>query len=134
MAACPSLTQLNCSLLSIVHIKSLLHCYNSRDSLVSQIVKSLPATRETWVPPRVGNIPWRRRWQPNPVFLPGKSHGQRNLAGYSLGGHKQSDTTEQLHFHFSIIIHRFPSFKLFFYPEYSFNSFDLLGFYLLFST
>ena len=33
--------------------------------------------------PRVRKIPWRREWQPTPVFLPGESHGQRNLAGYS---------------------------------------------------
>ena len=33
--------------------------------------------------PWVGKIPWRRKWQPSPVFLPGKSHGQRSLAGYS---------------------------------------------------
>jgi len=44
--------------------------------------------------PRVGKIPWRRAWQPIPVFLPGKSHGQRNLAGYSPKGHKESDRTE----------------------------------------
>ena len=41
-------------------------------------------------------IPWRRKWQPTPVFSPGKSHGQRSLVGYSLWGHKVSDTTEQL--------------------------------------
>ena len=35
--------------------------------------------------PRVENIPWRRIWQPAPVFLPRKSHGQRHLASYSLG-------------------------------------------------
>ena len=38
--------------------------------------------------PWVGNIPWRRKWQPTPVFLPGKSHGQRSLADYSPWGHK----------------------------------------------
>ena len=38
--------------------------------------------------------PWRRAWQPTPVFLPGESHGQRNQAGYSPWGHKESDTTE----------------------------------------
>ena len=43
-----------------------------------------------------GSIPWRREWQPTPVFLPGEFHGQRNLAGYSPWGHKESDTTEQL--------------------------------------
>ena len=41
-------------------------------------------------------ILWRRKWQPTPVFLPGKFHGQKNLAGYSPWGHIESDTTEQL--------------------------------------
>ena len=41
--------------------------------------------------PCIGMTPWRRKWQPTPVFLPGKFHGQRNLAGYSSWGHKQSD-------------------------------------------
>ena len=47
----------------------------------------------------VGKIPWRRKWQSTPVLLPGKSHGQRSLVGYSLWGCKESDTTEWLHFH-----------------------------------
>ena len=38
---------------------------------------------------------WRRKWHPTPVFLPGKSHGQRSLVGYSPWGHKESDTTER---------------------------------------
>ena len=38
--------------------------------------------------------------QPTPVFLPGESHGRRSLVGYSPRGRKESDTTEQLHFHF----------------------------------
>ena len=38
---------------------------------------------------RVGKIPWRRKWQPTPAFLPGKSHGQKSLAGYSTRGHKK---------------------------------------------
>ena len=42
----------------------------------------------------------RRKWQPTPVLLPGKFHGWRNLVGYSPWGYKESDTTEQLHFHF----------------------------------
>ena len=45
--------------------------------------------------PEVRKIPWRRKWQPTPVFLPGKSHGQRSLVGYSPWGHKELDTTEQ---------------------------------------
>ena len=48
-------------------------------SLVAQLVKNLPAVWETWV----GKIPWRRKWLPTPVFLPGESHGQRTLTGYS---------------------------------------------------
>ena len=52
--------------------------------------------------PWVGKIPWRRKWQPTPVFLPGESHGQRSLVVYSPRGSKESDTTERLHFHFSL--------------------------------
>ena len=44
--------------------------------------------------PWLGKIPWRRAWQPNPVFLPGESHGQGRLVGYSPWGHKESDMTE----------------------------------------
>ena len=46
--------------------------------------------------PGVGKIPWRRAWQPTPVFLPGESHGQRSLAGYSPGVHKELHATEWL--------------------------------------
>ena len=45
--------------------------------------------------PWSGKMPWRRKWPPTPVFLPGKSHGQRSLVGYSPRGHRESDTTEQ---------------------------------------
>ena len=51
--------------------------------------------QETWV----GKIPWRRKWQPTPVFLPGESHRQRSLVGYSPGGRKESDATEHAHVH-----------------------------------
>ena len=44
----------------------------------------------------VGEIPWRREWQPTPVFLPGDSNGQTSLSGYSPWGLKASDTTKQL--------------------------------------
>ena len=47
--------------------------------------------------PWIRKIPWRRKWQPTPVFLLGESYGQRNLVGYSPWGHKESDMTEQLH-------------------------------------
>ena len=44
----------------------------------------------------VGKSPWRRKWQPTRVFLPGESHGQRNLAGYSSWNWQESDMTQQL--------------------------------------
>jgi len=44
----------------------------------------------------------RRQWHPTPVLLPGKSHGQRSLVGCSPWGREESDTTERLHFHFSL--------------------------------
>ena len=65
-------------------------------SLVAQKVKNLPTTQETclgfssWIV----KIPWRRAWQPTPVFLPGKFHGQRILVGYSPWGHKELDTSK----------------------------------------
>ena len=46
--------------------------------------------------PWVGKIPWRRKWLLIPVFLPGKSYGQRSLEGYSLWGPKMLDMTQQL--------------------------------------
>ena len=50
----------------------------------------------------LGWVPQRRQWQPTPVLLPGKSHGRRGLVGYSPCGHYESDTSERLHFNFSL--------------------------------
>ena len=47
--------------------------------------------------PWVGKIPWNRKRQPAPVFVPGKSHGQRSLADYSPWDQKELDTTERMH-------------------------------------
>ena len=69
-----------------------------RASLVAQMVKCLPAMQETMVRFLVRKIPWRRKWQPTPIFLPGESQGQRSLVGYSPWGRKESDMTKQLHF------------------------------------
>ena len=59
---------------------------------------------------RVGNIPWRRKWQPTPVLLPRKFHGWRSPVGYSPRRRKESDITERLHFLsftlFFTLIHR----------------------------
>ena len=49
-----------------------------------------------WFNPWVGKIPWRRKYKPTPVFLPGESHGQRSLVGYTLQGCKELDTTEAI--------------------------------------
>ena len=63
-------------------------------SPVAQMVKNKPATQETRAWYWVGKIPWKREWLSTPVFLPGKFHGQRSLAGYSPQGDKGSDRTE----------------------------------------
>ena len=49
--------------------------------------------------PWVRQIPWSRKWQPTPVFLPGKSHGWRSLVGYNPWGHRELDMTEHAHTH-----------------------------------
>ena len=46
--------------------------------------------------PESGRSPGGKKWQPTPVFLPGKFHGQRSLEGYTPGRHKESDTTEHM--------------------------------------
>ena len=76
-------------------------------SLVAQMVKLLPAMWGPGFDPWLGKIPWRRKWQPTPVLLPGKSHGWRSLVGYSPRGRQESDMTERFHFtsfHFRSII------------------------------
>ena len=67
-----------------------------RASLVAQLVNGLLHCRWPGFDPRVGKIPWRRKWQPTPEFLPGEFHGQRTLVGYSPWGHKESGMTELL--------------------------------------
>ena len=62
------------------------------------MVKNLAANagdvRDMGLIPGSGRPPWRRKWQPTLVFLPGKFHRQRSLVGYSPWGHKESDMTE----------------------------------------
>ena len=68
------------------------------------MVKCLPTTRETQVQSLGWEDPLERKWQPTPVLLPGKSHGQRGLVGYSLWGCKELDTTKQLtHIHIYLL-------------------------------
>ena len=67
-------------------------------SQVALVVRSPPAKardlKRCRFKPWVGKIPGRRAWQPTPVFLPGESHGQRSLAGYTVHSVTESDTTE----------------------------------------
>ena len=57
------------------------------------VVKNMPFSagdiRKTGSIPGLGRFPWIRAWQPTPVFLPGESHCQRSLVGYSLGGRNE---------------------------------------------
>ena len=94
-------------------LKSLLQHYSSKASILRRSAfftvqlshpymttgKTIALTRRTLVGfnPWVGKIPWRRKWQPTPVLLPGKFHGQRSLVNYSPRGHKESGTTERCH-------------------------------------
>ena len=64
---------------------------------VALVVKNLPASAgdmRCGIYPWVGKIPWRGAWQPNPVFLLGESHGQKEPGGLWSIGHKESNTTE----------------------------------------
>ena len=61
---------------------------------MAQMVKNLPAMRETWARSLDWEDPLEEGWQLIPVFLPGKSHRQRHTMGYSPWGRKESDTTE----------------------------------------
>ena len=69
---------------------------------MAQMAKNLPAIQETWVR-SLGQevVPWRKKWQPTPVFLPGEFYGQRSLAGYSPWGCKSQSRPSDKHFHIS---------------------------------
>ena len=61
------------------------------------MVKHLPEMRETQFNRWVGKIPWRRKWQPTPVLMPGKFHGWRSLVGYSPWDCKESGAKKTKH-------------------------------------
>ena len=82
------------------------------------MVKNPPANVENWFNLWSGQIPWRRKWQPTPVFLPEKSLGQRSLTGYSSWGHEESDMTEYTH----IYTHTKPNKTQPNFPEFPINS------------
>ena len=64
----------------------------SWDFLSGSVIKSPPVMQETWFPSWVEKIPWRREWQPTPVFLPGEFHGQKSLVGYTVQGVAKNQT------------------------------------------
>ena len=70
---------------------------NSQCLLIALVHAPLWASQvaHMWFDPQVGKIPSGRKWQPTPVFLPGKSHGQRSLVNYSLWGCKESNMSQQ---------------------------------------
>ena len=72
--------------------------YNWVRQTGNSVVKNLTdcQSRRCRFSPWIGKVPWRRKCQPTPVFLPGKSHGQRSLEDYSQWGRKESDMTEPL--------------------------------------
>ena len=76
--------------LNIVLGTFLTSCGTSGKEAISQCSRIKRCRFHPWV----GKIPWRRKWPSTPGFLPGESHGQRNLAGYGPQSHKESDTTE----------------------------------------
>ena len=99
------------------------------------MIQDLPTnagdSRDAAAVPVSGKIPWSKKWQPPPVFLPGKFHGQKNLAGYSLWGHKDSDTTESIYL--SIYITEYILFPILFHYRL-FSSVHLLSRVQLFVT
>ena len=80
---------------SVVHVsggESKVQCYKEQYCIGIQKVRSM----------NQGKLDMVKQWHPTPVLLPGKSHGQRNLVGYSPRGRKESDMAEWLHFHFPL--------------------------------
>ena len=83
-------------------ICALSHHLNHSDgaSQVAPVVKNPPANagdaRNVGLILGLGRSPWRRKWQPTPVFLSGEFHRQRSQVGHSPWGHKELDTTEHL--------------------------------------
>ena len=84
---------------------SLLCCWTPLLPSISKFLASHTRNASvTWIPYFVSLLdnPWRRQWQPTPVFLPGKSHGWRSLISCSPWDCEESDMTERLPFHFSL--------------------------------
>ena len=97
------LTNLDFKVVLCIHSLSLHSCFqlsktHGGQSLVAQLLKNL-SSNEGDAEMGVRKMPWRRKWQPTPVFLPGKFRGQRSLVGYSPWGRKESNMSEYMHTH-----------------------------------
>ena len=101
---CPWASHLTSLSLNVL-IWELIHSIRSYLMCIYSLPANAGDARVTGSNPEVAKILWRRTWQPTPVFLPGKLHGQRSLAGYSPHGHKESDMTEQLNTHTCVFTH-----------------------------
>ena len=86
------------------------------------MIKNLLTMQERRLDPCVAKIPWRRKWQPTPVFLPGGSHGHRSLADYSPWDHRRminNLTAKQYHLYFgnnsndATFVHIYQSLRIF---------------------
>ena len=73
-----------------------------RNTAICSLMSLLDESKACFPIKLTSSLKWRRQWHPTPVPLPGKSHGRRSLVGCRPWGHEVSDTTEQLHFHFSL--------------------------------
>ena len=73
---------------------TLFHLFTVLIAVLKGFLASLPAMQEIQVQSLGREIPWRREWQPAPVFLPGESQGRWSLMGCRLWGRTESDTTE----------------------------------------
>ena len=76
------------------HIRKKANCFLSRWNSGKKRVCQCRRLKRCGFDPWVRKIPQSRKWQPTPVFLPRKFHGQKNLVGYRPWGHKESETTE----------------------------------------
>ena len=74
----------------------MVHTYNGMSFSGKESICQCNRLKRHRFDPWARKIPWRRQWQPTPVFLTTEFQGQRSLVGYSLWGHKELDTTEQL--------------------------------------
>ena len=90
------------SLWPIILEQALNNSYLKRKVNQHPLVPEFPNSKISYIFTGSRNAPWRRQWQPTPVFLPGESHGRRSLVSCSPWGLEESDTTERLHFHFSL--------------------------------